>query len=232
MVVVVLLLAGLSFMLSASAGLGGSLILVPGLCLLLDAKQGVALASMLLTLNNVFKLVVYRHSIPLSKAAWILAATVLGAAIGARFLVEAPAEWVSAAVIVCIASSFLFERTTLEKVRRGSSPVLAFAAGASSGFSGTSGPLKGIALRNLGLDRLHFVGAASVVSFAGDAVKTSIYIEARLLDSSAVWIVLAAVPMMPIAALAGRRLNRAIGERAFAALFWLVMAGYVARLAW
>jgi hypothetical protein len=38
--------------------------------------------------------------------------------------------------------------------------------------------------------------------------------------------------MMPIAALAGRRLNRAIGERAFAALFWLVMAGYVARLAW
>ena len=43
----------LSFALSASAGLGGSLILVPALVLILGAREGMALAALLLAGNNV-----------------------------------------------------------------------------------------------------------------------------------------------------------------------------------
>ena len=53
-----------SFTLSASAGLGGSLILVPTLALILGTKQGVALAALLLACNNVVKVVAYRGPIP------------------------------------------------------------------------------------------------------------------------------------------------------------------------
>ena len=53
MVVAALAAAAASFTLSASAGFGGSLILVPALGLLLGIRQGVALAALLLAANNV-----------------------------------------------------------------------------------------------------------------------------------------------------------------------------------
>jgi hypothetical protein len=106
----------------------------------------------------------------------------------------------------------------------------AFFAGATSGFSGTSGPLKGLALRRLSLDRLHFVGAASVVSLAGDLMKTTIFAEASLLDEISWSVLLVSIPLMLLATFAGRHLNSRIGERAFAGLFWTVMAGYALRL--
>src|SRR5688572_18807258 len=48
-----LVCAGLAFLLSASAGLGGSLLLVPVFALLLGPKQGIALAALLLMGNNI-----------------------------------------------------------------------------------------------------------------------------------------------------------------------------------
>jgi uncharacterized protein len=114
--------------------------------------------------------------------------------------------------------------------QRASSPLLAFGAGAASGFSGTSGPLKGVALRNLGLDRLHLVGAASVVSLAGDLAKLGVFAGGALLGERALWVLLWTAPLVPLAAVAGRRLNGAMGERTFAALFWAVMTGYSLRL--
>ena len=225
--------AGLAFTLSASAGFGGSLLLVPALSLLLGPKEGVALAALLLACNNVWKVGAYRKSIPVRAAAAVVLCTVIGAAIGARLLVATPERWVSVAVIGGFALTLLLEaRRRAEGVlSRAPGGLLAFGSGATSGFSGTSGPLKGAALRTLGLDRLHFVGAASVVSLAGDATKTGIYADAALLGPGAWRVAIAAVPVMAAATLLGRALNERMGERAFMAVFWTVMAGYTARLA-
>lgn len=227
---IVLTVAGLSFLLSASAGLGGSLILVPALCLVLGTKQGVALAAVLLGLNNLAKVIVFRDSIPIRRVLWVVAATAVGSALGARLMIAAPVAWVNAAVLVIIALTFFLERRAITSAPRTAPSGLAFIAGAASGFSGTSGPLKGAAIRSYQLDRMHFVGAASAVSLAGDTAKAVVYARAMLLDHAALWMVLAALPLMPLAAYAGRRLNRTIGERAFSVLFWTVMGGYVLRL--
>lgn len=222
--------AALAFTLSASAGMGGSLILVPALSVLLGPKEGVALAALLLAANNVAKVIAYRRVIPLRPVAVVLILTVLGAALGARLLVAAPAQWVSVGIIVSIALTFILERGKAATVRKGLGPALAFGAGATSGFSGTSGPLKGAALRSLALDRQHLVGAASVVSLAGDAMKVAVFSHASLLDERSIPLLLAALPLTVVATLAGRRLNRAVGERGYAVLFWCVMAGYSVRL--
>jgi hypothetical protein len=103
-------------------------------------------------------------------------------------------------------------------------------AGLTSGFSGTSGPLKGIALRRLKLDRQHLVGAASLVSLGGDLAKTAVFIQGDLFDQEAWTVVLASVALTPMAALLGRHLNHQMGERAYAGLFWMVMIGYTVRL--
>ena len=228
-VIGVLLLVYLAFAVSASAGLGGSLVMVPTLSLFLGSKEGVALAALLLASNNVFKIWSYRKTLPFRAAAVIVLMIIIGAAIGSSLLVRAPDAVVTVAIVAMFAGTMLAERREWG-VRARFGPVLAFVSGASSGFSGTSGPLKGVAIRTLGLDRRHFVGAASLASFAGDATKTAIFADAQLLGRTSVLIAVAAIPLMALGTWTGSTFNQRTGERSFAILFWTVMAGYSVRL--
>lgn len=217
-----------AFTLSASAGFGGSLILVPALSLMLGVKKGVAVAALLLAGNNVAKAVAYRSTIPWRASAAVVVLTLLGSLLGAAALVAAPERLVAVAVAAGIVAALVVEPTQ-PRLRRAAAPLLAFGAGAASGFSGTSGPLKGTALRSLGMDRSHFVAAASIVSLAGDATKSLVYSGASLLDGA--WmLVLASLPLMLAGTLVGRMINQRVGEAAFTVLFWIVMGGYLARL--
>lgn len=228
--VAVLISVAASFTVSASAGLGGSLLMVPTLVLVLGSKEGVALSALLLACNNVAKLIAYRHTLPYRAAAGIVVLIMIGAAFGSTLLVSAPAWLVTVAVVTMFAVSVVAERREITAIRRPLAPLLALSSGAASGFSGTSGPLKGVALRNLELDRRHFVGAASLASFAGDLTKTAVFADARLLGRSSIALAVAAVPLMAAGTWVGSTLNRRAGERTFAALFWTVMAGYTVRL--
>jgi len=223
--------AAVSFTVSASAGLGGSLVLVPSLALVLGTKEGVALAALLLAANNVVKVIAYRETLPFRKGLVVIVLVALGAAVGAGLLVAAPENVVTVAVIASFALALVAERLDLSRLRRLGGPLLALGAGATSGFSGTSGPLKGMALRQLDLDRAHFVGAASLVSLVGDATKTAVFTEARLLGADGYLLAAIAIPLMLVATFTGRRINRSIGERGYTFLFWGVMTGYTVRLA-
>lgn len=226
----VLALVYAAFTVSASAGLGGSLLMVPTLALFLGSKDGVALAALLLASNNVMKIIAYRATLPFRKTALIVVLIVIGAGVGAKFLVDAP-EWaVTIGIVMMFVASVVAERMKIDRLRTGFAPIFAFVSGAASGFSGTSGPLKGVAIRNLDFDRRHFVGAASLASFAGDAAKTAIFADAQLLGRTSVLVAIAAVPLMALGTWTGSTINAKAGERTFAALFWTVMAGYSVRL--
>ncbi|MBW3667127.1 MAG: sulfite exporter TauE/SafE family protein, partial [Actinobacteria bacterium] len=122
----VLMAATVSFMVSASAGLGGSLILVPTLALILGTKEGVALAALLLAANNVVKVFAYRETLPFRKALAVVVLVALGAALGAGLLVAAPEEVVTVAVIVSFVTALVAERLDLSGLRRLGAPLLAF----------------------------------------------------------------------------------------------------------
>lgn len=230
-VAVALIAIAVSFTISASAGLGGSLLLVPSLSLVLGTKEGVALAALLLGANNIVKVTAYRRTLPWRSAAAVIALVVIGAAVGARLLVAAPAQAVTVAVIVVFGAALVAERADLSRLQRAGGPLLALASGATSGFSGTSGPLKGMAIRQLKLDRMHFVGAASLASLFGDLTKTAVYAEARLLSGGQAVLALVAIPLMFAATYTGYRLNKSVSPRDHDRLFWTVMAGYTIRLA-
>ena len=230
MIAFALAASALAFVLSAAAGLGGSLILVPALSLVYGVKEGVALAAILLAGNNIAKVVAYRRTLPIKAASGVLALTILGSFLGAELLVRSPERVVQVAVVLAIVLGFAAERLRLTTAPRFSAGLLALVAGLTSGFSGTSGPLKGLALRRLDFDRMHLVGAASAVSLASDAVKGAVYLRAGLVDREAWVVVLACVLLMPIATLTGRRINRQVGEAAYSGLFWTVMMGYTLRL--
>lgn len=219
-----------SFVLSSAAGLGGSLILVPALMLALGVKEGVALAALLLAVNNLAKLAVYRNSLPVAQSLLIVVAVILGAAAGASLMVKAPESWVKYGVVAVLLLTFAGDLWVSGPVRRAWAVVLALGSGATSGFSGTSGPLKGAALRSLGLTRQYFVGAASIASLAGDMTKAAVFTRSGLLGEGHLLMAAALIPVMVLCTLAGRRLNQQVGEQGYAILFWTVMAGYATRM--
>lgn len=222
-----------AFGVSAAAGFGGSLVLVPILALVLGSKEGVALAALLLACNNVAKIVAYRQSLPFRRSVLLAALVSLGGATGASLLTRAPDDAVTLAVILSFALTFRLERRSqggVSKLRAVNGPLLAWCSGALSGFSGTSGPLKGVAVRSLRLDRAHTVGCLSLLSLAGDATKTAVFAEAGLLSGNSYGIAAAALPLMVVATAVGKRCNQRLGERGYRQLFWGVMLGYTGRL--
>ena len=230
LMILLLLAVPAAFMFSSAAGLGGSLILVPVLAAMLGTKEGVALAALLLAANNLVKLGAYRKTLPLRAAGMIAIAVMLGAALGAGLMVSAPESWVTAMVLTMILATFVADFLPMGATRTRWAGVLAFSSGATSGFSGTSGPLKGVAIRSLGLQRQYFVGAAAIVSVVGDLTKASVFSHSGLLDKGDLLLAALLLPVMITATLAGRGINQRIGERGYAVLFWAAMAGYTGRL--
>ncbi|MDH5545473.1 MAG: sulfite exporter TauE/SafE family protein [Gammaproteobacteria bacterium] len=219
-----------AFALSAAAGFGGSLILVPVLMMTTGVKEGVALSALLLAANNLVKAYAYRKTLPLKSSALIAIAVMFGAALGAQLMIVAPESWVKGFVIVMFLATFALDFLPYGVTRKSWAGIMAFTAGATSGFSGMSGPLKGVAIRSLGLDRQYLVGAAAMVSLVGDATKAAVFNNAGLLSKEA-WILAGILlPVMIISTYAGRYINHSIGEKGFMALFWTVILGYSARL--
>jgi len=219
-----------SFVLSASAGLGGSLVLVPALMLAIGTREGIAVAALLLACNNIAKVIVYRKTLPWRASALIAAGIVAGTALGASLMLQVPESWVAwgvaAMILLTLAGDFLAQGP----VRRVWAVFLAFLAGSTSGFSGTSGPLKGVAIRSLQLERFYFVGAASLISMVGDMTKALVFSHSGLITSSHLLLAAVLIPVMAGCSLLGRRINREVGEKWYSLLFWAVMGGYLIRL--
>ncbi len=223
-----------SLFISSIAGYGGSLVLVPALGAVLGPKEGVALAALLLGWNNVFKVIAYRHTLALREGWRLLVVTALGVWFGATLLISAPdglVVWaIIATTLVTLAVELRADERLLLARRHAAVPTMA-ASAVLSGVSGTSGPLKGISVRSMGLPRLEHVGLASCVSLVADALKVELFHTAGLFHGVDLSTIFIALPVMPIGAWIGRSVNRRVGEEAFRWIFWSVVGGYTLRMA-
>jgi hypothetical protein len=68
----------------------------------------------------------------------------------------------------------------------------------------------------LDLDRMHFIGAASLMSLVGDPSKVVVFSQEALLYEWSFGLASVAIPLMMIGTAIGRRINREVGERCFA----------------
>ncbi|CAN5649517.1 hypothetical protein BH24ACT5_BH24ACT5_02720 [soil metagenome] len=231
---VILLATFASLFVSSIAGYGGSLLLVPMLGLILGPKEGVALAALLLGWNNVFKVAAYRRTLAL-RAGWpLLLVTAAGVWFGASVLIASSDELVIWVIVVGTFVSLLVETVGngwMLRARRHTAVPMMAASAVLSGASGSSGPLKGIAVRNLGLARLEHVGLASCVSLVADALKVELFATAGLFGNLDASVLLIALPVMPVAAWVGRAVNQRVNESAFRWIFWSVVGGYTLRMA-
>ncbi len=217
-------------MLSASCGLGGSLLLIPTLTLLLGVKEGIVLSSILLGLNNVVKTFYYRHHIKLKASLFLLLPMIIGSAIGALLMVQLNSKLLGFFLLAHICISFFVQRFSTGSIQRATGIGYAGLAGLCSGLSGTSGPLKGIAVRCFHQSKTALVATASVISLASDAVKSGVYLSQLSGIQLNTFVIAFGLVSMPIASSLGKRINEQMTTKAYDALFYTVMSGYVLRL--
>lgn len=230
----VLLATFTALFVSSIAGYGGSLVLVPALGALLGPREGIALAALLLAWNNVFKVIVYRRTLALRAGWYLILAAAVGVWIGAHTMLSLPDRAVIWIIVTVTVASLVVELVGAERwmqVRHRAALPAMLASSFQSGVSGTSGPLKGVSIRALSLPRLEHVGLASMVSLVADALKVEVFASAGLFDDVAWTTLLAALPVMPVAAWVGRAVNLRFDESAFRWVFWTVVGGYTLRMA-
>jgi uncharacterized membrane protein YfcA len=220
----------ISFLVSASCGLGGSLILIPGLSWILGIKEGIVMSSLLLGLNNLVKLFFYRKEIRCRPSFQLLFLMLAGTALGALLMLKANSKLLSLFLFVHVLLSFLIQHKATETVKRKTGLLFSFLSGFCSGFTGTSGPLKGLAVKCFMNIKTEVVAAASILSLASDSLKSTIYLQNFSTDIVNLQWLGYSIIIMPLATWMGRSLNKKMSSRAYDTLFYFVMGGYVIRI--
>src|SRR5215207_7503544 len=108
MEIIVAVLIFVSFLVSASCGLGGSLILIPALTLLFGIKESIIISSILLGLNNLVKVYFFRQHIRFKPILWIMLFIFAGSALGAVLLLRIDEKIVAFILLGHVIFSFFF----------------------------------------------------------------------------------------------------------------------------
>lgn len=227
----VYLLIFLSFLISASAGMGGSLLLIPTLSYFIGVRDGIIISSVLLGLNNCFKIIVFFKYIQIRKIVYLMFFMLIGAIPGSMLMMKMDENILAVILFINIIFAFIIEKNAATGVRKKISWVYSWLSGFCSGISGTSGPLKGMAIKCFDFNKLQIVAAASVLSFATDSTKAVIYLSNyNPVTGTSFDLLLVSICMMPVATVLGKRINQKISNVAYDVLFFSILSGYVVRL--
>ncbi len=230
MEVLAYILIFVAFLVSASAGMGGSLLLLPVLSFVVGLREAVVLSSILLGLNNIFKLVAYFKHLVWQSALPLLIAIAFGSGLGAMLFLKIERNTVAALLLLNLLATFFIQRKAKPSMQKRASGILAFVAGLLSGVSGSSGPLKGMAIKCLKITPMQTVACATILSTGSDLIKASVYLQKLTLSPLSIQFFAGSLILMPIATYLGKKINAKFGTTAYDLLFYSVMSGYVVRM--
>ncbi len=195
------------FVVSATFGIGGVVLLIPILSMVLPPAQAVAVSAPVMLVSNLGKTAVFFRHIHW-RAALAVSALALPAATASALVSASVDERV---ILVSVATLILVSVVVERQRQAGATPMstpalVAWGAvtGVISGLCGAAGPPTAIGLRRYGLDKDAFVGTVAIFAVWLQLVKIPAYIStnalpARLLPLAALLGVLAvvAVPAAP-----------------------------------
>lgn len=199
---VLAIIAVASETLGTLSGFGSSTFFVP-LALQIESFQFVlALTSILHCFGNLFKISLFRQDFK-SKVFLQLAIpsfffTGLGAFFTSRFSGEQLIQILGLVLIGFSLISLFVRRFTLHWPKW-IAILLSALSGFSTGFVGTGGAIRGVALSTMQLSKNTFISVSAAIDFGGDALRAIIYINNGYMDWSQ-WFY---IPFLVIAAFIG-----------------------------
>lgn len=209
----------------AITGFGFALLSMPLLTLVIDAKEAVAVSTLVGALASASLLARTYRSVRWDLTRWLLAGAVAGMPIGLVVLlvIDARALKVAIAVAVLAFVVVLGRGWRLE----GTGPRAEVAAGFVSGVLNTSvstnGPPLVLALQARGLDPEEFRGTISAVFAASSLVANTLFTASGRYDAHVLGYAAIGPPALLVGGMVGRRLGRRLAPDRFRPLVFTLL---------
>ena len=205
------------FVISATFGIGGVVLLIPLLSTKLPPAQAVAVSAPIMLVNNLGKTWVYRRHVDRHALFLVSALAVPTAFVAALLTARVDDRVILLSVAGLIVLSVVVEHVRARPVRLSARALLLWGlvTGVISGLCGAAGPPTAIGLRGYGLSREAFVATVAVFAVLLQVAKVPAYLATdvlpvRLLPLCAV---LGAVAVVAVAV--GPPLLKKVPERTF-----------------
>ena len=215
--VVVSVVGFFGFVVSATFGIGGVVLLIPMLSTTLPPAEAIALSAPVMLVNNIGKSIVYRRSLDL-RALWLVSALSLPTAFVAALWTARVDERVLLLGVAGLVIFTLFvERVQQRSIRMSARALLLWGlvTGTISGLCGAAGPPTAIGLRSYGLEKNAFVATVAVFAVFLQFAKLPAYVITDVLPARmwplALWLALLGV----VSVATGPRLLSRVPERMF-----------------
>ena len=156
---------------NGTIGFGFALLAVNGLAVVLGARDGVVVMSLLAPFVSGLQLINHRaFAPPWRRLRSLLAGAIVGSVVGTQLLVVLPGSVISMALglftLWFVARSIRGERPPMgDRTERRLGPLVGFVGGVSNGTLGASGPIFGTYLTAIGLRGRDFAYAIALVFF-------------------------------------------------------------------
>lgn len=215
-----------SEILGTLSGFGSSTFFVPIALLVESFKFVLALTAILHCFGNLFKIVLFRGDFQRAAFIQLVVPSVIFAAIGALLTAQFPVEFMlrSLGVVLMFFSVLsLFAKSRIQFLPKWAATILAAISGFSTGFVGTGGAIRGLALAALQLPKNSFVVISSAIDIGGDLIRTIIYLRNGFMDWGQ-WFYL---PLLAVAAFAGANIGKLILSRINQVHFEKIVAVFI-----
>jgi uncharacterized protein len=193
--VALMIVAFIGFVLSATFGVGGAMLLIPMLAQRMPAAHAVALAAPVMLFNNVLKAWVFRKYVS-KRGTFLVSALALPFAFAGAYVAgDFDDSAILIGIAILIVLSIVVERVPMSPrtsnandprvVKMGDKALLFWGGvtGAVSGLCGAAGPPTAIGLRAWGLDKEAFVGTVAVFAILLQIVKMPAYVMTDVLPA-------------------------------------------------
>jgi uncharacterized membrane protein YfcA len=215
--VVVCAVGFFGFVVSATFGIGGVVLLIPMLSTTFPPAQAIALSAPVMLVNNLGKSVIYRRDLDVRALFYVSALSLPCAFLSALWTASVDERVLLLAVAALVVITLVVERVRERPFAMSSRALLAWGVvtGTISGLCGAAGPPTAIGLRSYGLQKGAFVATVSVFAVLLQFAKLPAYVATDVLPLRLWPLALLLSVLGIVAVLTGPRLLSRVPERRF-----------------
>lgn len=219
-------LAFASEFLGTLSGFGSSTFFVPAALLFEPAQFVLAITGLLHCFGNLSKIALFHRHFDWRLFFTLAIPSVLCTALGALLVVHLGTGKLRPALGLFLAVYGVYSLLGPKRVSRfprWAVAALSAISGLATGFIGTGGAIRGIALHALQMPKASFVMMSASVDLGGDVLRTAIYLRNGFMS----WDQWFYLPLLAIAAFGGAKLGKALLHRMDQQVFERIVAGFI-----
>lgn len=222
--------AFVSEVLGTLSGFGSSTFFVPVAALLEDFKFVLALTAILHCFGNISKIMLFRGGFDRRQFLRLALPSILATAVGAWFTKELSSAWALKGLgVLMIAFSILTFILGSHRLRLppAAGAWLTGLSGFCTGFLGTGGAIRGMALTSMAVPKTSFIALSASIDIGGDLTRLIIYLGNGYMNWDHWYYIPSLGVSAYLGALVGRRILTPISQHRFEQIvaFFILLSG-------